>query len=572
VRSLLEITNGSSGFPSGCIGAGDQFGSAIVDLGDLDGDTIPDLAVGAAEAPGGGSARGVVHILFMNADGTVGSKVSIANPDPAIDQDLDVFGRSLAFLGDLGPGAPTPCALAVGAHGDDGVGTRQGAVWILFLDTAGGVVVQNKIVSLGGALQDQDEFGLSCAAGDLDGDGVNELFVGAPENSNHPSPIGGSAWILFLDSGGAVSSQHQIAMPSLPIAVGDEFGDSVTYLGSLGPGAPTPRALAVGAKVVNGDSKGGVWIIFLSEMGGDWVVDQFVSLSDGAGGLPSSIINERFGNSVARLPDIDASGGSDLAVGETRGTSEGRVWVLLLNPDGTVKELVLTSDGVNGVPGGTLQGDDNFGGEVALLGAYQVDGRDCRLILGVGSPGDDADFGMAVNAGSVWILCMDFCALGGVNEGIGPIEDVLLINGSAGLPARTVTVGVGQPINVALNAPSAGPASGIKYVLWVWTSPPTSPVDLAGGGDDLGCLINPTPLHAGNPQPFRCVAGTGLPAAVCGGVPVVLASPARAPWSLTKASGLSMPRTLSLQGVMRDNGAGNGTGYSRTNAVTLVIE
>ena len=56
----------------------DRFGESIANIGDLDGDGVDDLAVGAPYDDGdGGSNQGVIHIMFMNANGSVKSTVEI---------------------------------------------------------------------------------------------------------------------------------------------------------------------------------------------------------------------------------------------------------------------------------------------------------------------------------------------------------------------------------------------------------------------------------------------------------------------------------------------------------------
>ena len=49
----------------------DRFGSAVANIGDLEADGVIDLVAGAPLDDDGGTDRGAVHILFLNADGTV---------------------------------------------------------------------------------------------------------------------------------------------------------------------------------------------------------------------------------------------------------------------------------------------------------------------------------------------------------------------------------------------------------------------------------------------------------------------------------------------------------------------
>ncbi|MCK4892144.1 MAG: FG-GAP repeat protein, partial [Candidatus Pacebacteria bacterium] len=110
------------------------FGKSVFSIGDLNGDGIKDLAVGAdGDNTGGLNYLGAVHILFMNSNGTASSSVKIAsgtNGGPTL-ADYDFFGYSVSSVGDLnGDGVMD---LAVGAYGDDTGGSTRGAVHILFM-------------------------------------------------------------------------------------------------------------------------------------------------------------------------------------------------------------------------------------------------------------------------------------------------------------------------------------------------------------------------------------------------------------------------------------------------------
>ncbi len=57
----------------------DAFGASVANLGDLNGDGVTDLAVGANNDDDLGPQSGAVWILFMNANGTVASEQKISN-------------------------------------------------------------------------------------------------------------------------------------------------------------------------------------------------------------------------------------------------------------------------------------------------------------------------------------------------------------------------------------------------------------------------------------------------------------------------------------------------------------
>ncbi len=264
VKAEQRISESSGGF-SGELHDSDGFGGALGAVGDLDGNGVEDLAVGVGSDDAGGIDRGVVWILFLESDGTVGSELRVGPGEGGFTgtlQDFDRFGDAVGTIGDLdGDGIDE---LAVGAPGDIDSGRPRGAVWILYFDTDGLVRDHAKISHSQGAFSGHVEvlarFGASLAGiGDLDGDGVGDMAVGAPGGAR------GSYWLLFLNEDATVRSYRRVGLGRSgfqgDIGLGEEFGRSVAAVGDLdNDGVPE---LAVGAPRDDdgGTDFGAVWLL-----------------------------------------------------------------------------------------------------------------------------------------------------------------------------------------------------------------------------------------------------------------------------------------------------------------------
>ena len=272
VKSTSEINDTT---PNGPVLADhDHFGSSVTLLGDLDGDGVPDLAVGAYHDNAGGTWKGTVHIMLMNADGTVKStsEINDTTPNGPVLDDHDSFGRSITSMGDLdGDGVPD---LAVGSYFDNGEGTNRGAVHIMLMNADGTVKSTSEINDTtpnGPVLADHDHFGAAVASmGDLDGDGVPDLAVGAygDDGKGVPGDDGrGAVHIMLMNADGTVKSTSEIngTTPNGPVLDDhDNFGRSVASMGDFdGDGVTDLVAGIYAGSDAGGINRGAVHVVTL---------------------------------------------------------------------------------------------------------------------------------------------------------------------------------------------------------------------------------------------------------------------------------------------------------------------
>src|SRR5207247_3184676 len=74
-RSSVKLASGTSGVPT--LATGDYFGSSVASLGDLDGDGVTDLAVGAYKGAAGHTDGRKARVVFISGNAPVKRRVKI---------------------------------------------------------------------------------------------------------------------------------------------------------------------------------------------------------------------------------------------------------------------------------------------------------------------------------------------------------------------------------------------------------------------------------------------------------------------------------------------------------------
>lgn len=379
---LRDVASGSGGFKVVGANPGDRAGRAPAVIGDLNGDGLAELLIGATED---GFGAGVINVVFGKADTAAVDLADVANGVGGFvirgEVPLGLVGRSVAAIGDWnGDGRPD---LLIGAP-DAGAGqayvvfTPPSAASIDLADVAQG---QGGFVLRGEANGDSAGI-VVAAAGDVNRDGRGDLLVGAPDGDRAYVVFGGGT----APPGLAAVGQGIGGFAVLAEAPGQRAGFALAGLGDVNNDGRDD--VAVGAYDGGPDGEGRVYVVFGRDSGAP--VD-LAAVAGGQGGyaITGEAAGDRAGVYVANVGDLNLDGLADLAIGASRqGTDNaGAVYVVFGKTDGAPIDLVAIAAGqggfrIDGAEAGGLAGravaaagDVNADGRPDLLiGAYQADG------------------------------------------------------------------------------------------------------------------------------------------------------------------------------------------------------
>lgn len=451
VLSTTIIESGVSNFTT--IDDQDNFGQGVVDIGDIDGDGVNDIAVGARNDDSDVNGTGAVYVILLNDDASVKSysKIDKYTPNFYTDFDLnDQFGVGVAAIGDFNnDGVNDIVATSPADDGDDDSSTNSGAFYIINLTTSGGVDSYHRI-SIADDVGDTGgwvgNIGIT-SLGDLAGDGTTAFAIGAYQDNSSM----GAVHIVFVNDSGAVTGSAIIddsttnfagALSGVGGATQDLFGVDVENVGDLdGNGR---NELAVGTyyhETDGGDTNtGGVFIFNLTAAGG---VSSYVVLDKDDAVLSGLANNSYFGSGISRLGDITGDGNIELAIGaEGADSNMGAVYVVSISTSTYEPVAAVTlSSGVGGLD--TLTGSTiGFGSAVSRLEDLDGDGK-TDLLVGAYR----GDTGAGTNNGQVYVLSLD-----GVVQSGGGGDD----GGSTGGSTSTVTPSISLSLAYGANCTGTG--------------------------------------------------------------------------------------------------------------------
>jgi len=432
--------------------AADQLGSSVTAAGDVNGDGIDDILVGALFNDEGGTDDEGAAYLFFGATDLSGTK-ALAGADSADVTFLgkaanDYLGIVISGAGDVN-GDGFDDLLISGRNNDDGANPNAGAAYIFFgaSDLSGtkalGLGASADVTFLGKAANDL--FGVSVSgAGDINGDGFDDVIIGAQDNDDGATGNGGAAYVFFGSatmSGTKDTGNADEDVRFLGKATGDKLGSSVAGVGDVnGDGFDD---VMVGAQLNNdgGSNDEGAAYIFFGSANISGTKD--TGNADEDVRFLGKAATDSLGQTVGVAGDVNDDGYNDIIVGAYRNNDGGS------NNEGAAYIFFGSS---------TLSGTKDLGGttsaDITVLGKGTADGLGKRAV-GVGDLNADGIADILVgayannegvgndNAGSAYVIFGSSTLSGTKALGLGASADVTIL-GKAATDLLGISVGGGR--------------------------------------------------------------------------------------------------------------------------------
>ncbi|MGV8711864.1 MAG: beta strand repeat-containing protein [Nitrosomonas sp.] len=399
----LGSLDGSDGVRLVGLNNGDQLGSSVSNAGDVNGDGVDDVIVGAlfASSPNG-DFSGSSYVVFGKTSGfNAALELSSLDGHNGFRMDgvkeKDFLGSSVSAAGDIN-----------GDGFDDLIISASSASYVVFGNASGFEAVTD-LSGLNGnngfrmdGVVEMDQFLESVSnAGDINADGFDDLIVSASGNDSNIS-----CYVVF---GKATGFEAAIDLGGLDGSNGfrlDGAGDSVSTAGDVnGDGFDD---LIVGASSASSNAyRSGTSYVFFGKAAG-FSAEMNLSSLDGSNGFRVDGLDEldSLGNSVNTAGDINGDGFDDLIIGAAlaspNGSRSGTSYVIFGKAAGFSAKMDLTSlDGNNGFRVDGLNADDKLGCSVSSAGDINGDGFDDLII---GAYGADPIGGTFPSAGSSYMI------------------------------------------------------------------------------------------------------------------------------------------------------------------------
>jgi len=309
--------------------ANDWSGDPVSSAGDVNGDGYDDFLIGAVKNDEGGSEAGQTYLILGKPTGwSMGAPLALSDASFIGEAEGDQSGLGVSSAGDVnGDGYDD---ILIGAHGSDEGGDGAGQTYLILGKPLGWSTDTPLSLADGSFIGEAagDVSGISVSsAGDVNGDGYNDILIGAQGSDEGGDGAGQTYVILGKPTGWSMDTPLALSDASfIGEASDDQSGSSVSSAGDVN--GDDHDDILIGAPY-KGWGKGWSYLIFGKPSG--WRIDTPLSLAD------ASFIGEEFhdrsGCSVSSAGEVNGDDYVDILIGaygnDEGGTGAGQTYLNL---------------------------------------------------------------------------------------------------------------------------------------------------------------------------------------------------------------------------------------------------
>jgi hypothetical protein len=381
------------------LGAYDRTGASVSLGGDVSGDGFDEALVGASRHDGDGLSKGAAYLMEGDVEGETSADTALATYFGEANHDR--AGSAVAIVGDTNDDGFDD--FVVGAFAEDAGGAEAGAAYLILGPTSGEFSLADADAKFIGEVGEDHAGLVVAAAGDTDGDGNADFYVGAPGYDGASSEVGATYLIR-----GPISEDADLSFADvryIGAGSGEESGSSVANAGDFNGDSLSDVIIGAPNATEGGAYVGAAYLVINEYTDGGMSGEPF----EGTIGLDEADVRwhgvnggDQAGYSVSSAGDQNDDGYDDVLIGapgnDSGGAGSGAAFIVFggtsfLCPDGFLCASLPLADADAKLVG--ERGDDFAGGAVDGGGDVNGDGAPDVVIGSRTEDATDSDAGAA---------------------------------------------------------------------------------------------------------------------------------------------------------------------------------